>query len=546
MTKTNFNETPWWKTSVMYHIYIRSFCDGNGDGIGDLQGVLNKLDYLQEMGYGAIWISPFTESPQQDFGYDVSDYQSVSPLSGDMGLFEKLLEEVHKRGMKLILDLVLNHTSDQHSWFKESSSSRDNPKADWYVWKDGKGKNGMKRPNNWRAMSGNRAWNYHPVRKQFYYTGFLPFQPDLNYDNPEVKQAMFDMVRFWLKKGVDGFRLDIISAIYEDPQLRNNPFTFVPFPSDKSLSILFQHLKYNFLQERSFEFATELRKVVDEFPDKFIVGETHGEESLIRKFCKYQGKEGLHTIFLFKTITTPFKAKAYYKLVKTFEDNFSESLMPTYVFGNHDRTRMMKRLGGDIRKAKLLALFQLTVRGVPFIYYGEELGMTKVRIPLTQAQDPIGVRNKMIPQFIMDSITETLNRDECRTPMQWDGTKNAGFCPEEVKSWLPIHENHTSLNVQQSMQNENSQLNFYKKCIHLRNRTPALHNGNLTLKDDLCSGKILAFTRTHGQDSLLVLLNMSRSTVSISDLSGEMLLSTHTDIMQDKLQPWEGRILKVD
>ena len=204
----------WWKKTTVYQIYPRSWFDTNGDGIGDIQGIIDKLDYLKEIGYETIWVSPYTESPQRDFGYDVSNYTAISPQYGTMELFEKLVEEVHRRDMKLVFDFVMNHTSDEHEWFKESASSRTNPKADWYVWRDGKGKNGMKRPNNWRAMSGNWAWTYSPARKQFYYNAFLPFQPDLNYHNPEVKKAMFDVARFWLGKGVDGFRLDIISAIY--------------------------------------------------------------------------------------------------------------------------------------------------------------------------------------------------------------------------------------------------------------------------------------------------------------------------------------------
>ena len=307
------SDRDWWKKTTVYHIYLRSFLDTNNDGIGDIPGVIGKLDYLQELGYETIWVSPFTQSPQRDFGYDTSDYFSIAPEYGDMALFEELVRKVHKRNMKLIFDLVLNHTSDEHPWFKESASSRDNPKADWYIWRDGKGKNGMRPPNNWRAMAGNKAWTYHPGRKQFYYTAFLPFQPDLNYHNPEVKQAMFDVVRFWLNKGVDGFRLDIISAIYEDPDLRHNPPSLRLAPSDRSLSVFFQHLKNNFLHEKSFEFATELRSVVEEFdnPKRVLIGESHGDEALISRFCRMNGKDGLDAVFLFNAISTPFRAESY-------------------------------------------------------------------------------------------------------------------------------------------------------------------------------------------------------------------------------------------
>ncbi|HOU47346.1 MAG TPA: alpha-glucosidase, partial [Chitinophagales bacterium] len=517
MTTTTSN---WWKSTTVYHIYIRSFLDTNGDGIGDLDGVIAKLDYIQSMGFESIWISPFTESPQKDFGYDISDYQAISPLFGTMQTVEKLLQEVHARGMKLILDMVLNHTSAEHAWFKESASSRDNPKADWYVWKDGKGKDGLQRPNNWRAMAGNRAWIYHPVRKQFYYSGFLPFQPDLNYRNPEVKAAIFNMVRFWLDKGVDGFRLDIISAIYEDPMLQDNPFSYKIAPSDNSLTIFFQHLKNNFLQEDSFGFATELRKVLEEYPNKFMVGETHGDESLIHQFCKYKQENGLHTVFLFKAITTSFNATAYRKMVEKFEKYFPEPLIPTYVFGNHDRTRMFARLKGNIAKAKLLALFQFTARGIPFVYYGEEIGIPRVRIPLRQAQDPIGVRMRYIPQFMVDLSIETLNRDECRTPMQWDNSHNAGFCAKEIKPWLPVSENYTYCNVLTEQNEEHSLLNFYKKIIHYRNNTPAIKSGKLEIAEEYCSKKVLAFYRVLEEKYFIILLNMSDKKVTLPEIKG--------------------------
>ena len=539
-------QADWWKSTVFYHIYIRSFYDSNGDGIGDLQGIIDHLDYVKDLGAGAIWVSPFVESPQKDFGYDISNYTTVSPLFGDMDLFDCLLQEVHRRDMKLILDLVLNHTSDQHPWFLESASSRDNPKADWYVWKDGKGRKGKKYPNNWRAMSGNRAWNYHPQREQFYYSGFLPFQPDLNYNNPEVKEAIFDMVRFWLEKGVDGFRLDIISAIYEDPNLTNNPCTWKLFPSDHSLTILFQNLKHNFLQEKSFGFATELRQVVDEYSDRFIIGETHGDEQEIKKFCQYQGQDGLHAIFLFKAISTPFKAKSYYQLIKVFEEHFAEPLMPTYVFGNHDRVRIMKRLGNQKDKSRLHTLFQFTVRGVPFIYYGEEIGMTQARIPLKQAQDPIGIRNQFIPQFIVNLSMESLNRDECRTPMQWNSKSNAGFCPEDVKPWLPVSLDYPTVNVAYESSQKQSLLNFYKQCLTLRNETPALHSGSLTLIDALCNKHLLSYSRERESDYFLIILNLSNNVEKIPSISGDITLCTHDYPSEKALDPWEGRVIKIN
>jgi oligo-1,6-glucosidase/alpha-glucosidase len=537
----------WLKKTTVYQIYPRSWFDTNGDGIGDIQGIIDKLDYLKDIGYETVWVSPYTESPQRDFGYDVSNYTSISPQYGTMELFEKLVEEVHRRDMKLVFDLVMNHTSDEHEWFKESSSSRTNPKADWYIWKDGKGRNGMKRPNNWRAMSGNRAWTYCPARKQFYYTAFLPFQPDLNYHNPEVKKAMFDVARFWLSKGVDGFRLDIISAIYEDSTFKNNPPSFHAKPSDKSLTIYFQHIKNNFLQEQSFEFSTELRSVIDEFnnPDRFLLGESHGDEKVINMFCDYKGKKGLKAVFLFKAVSTPFKATPFRKMVRRFESSFPEPLIPTLVFANHDRTRVITRLGGSIEKAKLLALFQFTSRGIPFTYFGEEIGIPRVRIPLKEGQDAIAIQHKNLPQFMVNMATETLNRDECRTPMLWTGEANAGFCPEQAKPWLPVAANYQDINVEKQLTEPHSQLNFFKNIIHLRNEIPALHQGSLEIANDLCTRKILAYYRLADGNKYLVLLNMSKSKVKNPVANGTILISTHSTNEQSILSPFEGRVILV-
>ncbi len=534
----------WWENTTVYQIYPRSWFDTDGDGIGDIQGIIAKLDYLKDLGFETIWISPYTQSPQRDFGYDVSNYTAISPQYGTMELFEKLLQEIHHRNMKLVFDLVMNHTSDEHEWFKESASSRTNPKADWYVWRDGKGENGMKRPNNWRAMSGNWAWTYNSTRKQFYYNAFLPFQPDLNYHNPEVKRAMFDVARFWLAKGVDGFRLDIISAIYEDSTFKNNPASIHAMPSDKSLTIYFQHLSNNFLQEQSFEFATELRSVIDEFhnPDRFLLGESHGNENVINKFCDYKGKKGLKAVFLFKAVSTPFKATPFRNMIGRFEAAFPEPLIPTLVFANHDRTRVITRLGGSIEKAKLLALFQFTARGIPFTYFGEEIGIPRVRIPLKEGLDAIAIQHKNLPQGLVNMTIETLNRDECRTPMLWNGKPNAGFCAEGKKTWLPVAAKYKDINVEKQLSEHNSQINFFKKVIHLRNEIPALHQGSLEIAKDLCTRKILAYYRMADGKKYLVLLNMSKSKIKNPVANGTMLISTHTANEQPVLQPYEGRV----
>ena len=547
---TNDTDQEWWKKTTVYQIYPRSFFDSNNDGIGDIPGIIEKLDYLEELGFETIWISPFTQSPQRDFGYDVSDYFSIAPEYGDMALFEKLVQEVHGRGMRIVFDLVLNHTSNEHPWFKESASSRDNPKADWYIWRDGKGRNGARPPNNWRAMAGNKAWTYYPQRKQFNYTAFLPFQPDLNYHNPEVKQAMFDVVRFWLNKGVDGFRLDIISAIYEDTELQKNPFSFRVAPSDKSLSIFFQHLKNNFLHEKSFEFATELRSVVEEFdnPKRVLIGESHGEESVINRFCYNNGKDGLDAIFLFNAISTPFRAESYRQMLLKFEEHFPEPLIPTLVFANHDRTRVISRLGGSVEKAKLLALFQFTCRGIPFTYFGDEIGIPRVRIPLKQGKDAIARQHDWIPQALVDRSVEILNRDECRTPMLWNSEPNAGFCHHASEPWLPVAENFNEINVEKQRANPHSLFSFYKKVIRLRKETPALHEGSLEIANDLCDRRLLAYCRVSDGEKYMVVLNMSGYRVKIpvsNQVNNEVLLSTHRQSEVHYLLPFEGRVIRI-
>lgn len=561
---------PWWKTTTVYQIYPRSFYDTDGDGLGDLNGIIQKLDYIKNLGFETIWISPFFLSPQRDFGYDISDYRSIAPEYGNMETCLKLIDEVHARNMKIVFDLVMNHTSDKHAWFKTSASSRENEKADWYVWKDGRGKNGQKPPNNWKATIGGSGWHWNEVRKQFYWASFLPFQPDLNYSNPEVKNAMLDVARHWLSKGVDGFRLDIFNSIYEDTTFRNNPASLRIIPSEETPDGFFQKMKYNVNQEESFEFATELRAVVDSFqnPSRFMVGEVFGDVETTKKFCSYNGKDGLHTIFLFKTLSTPFKAKKWRKLVEEFETNFPQPYVPTYVFSNHDRRRSITPLGNDVRRAKLLAFFQFTVRGIPFTYYGEELGIEKPTLPLKTGLDPLAQRYKGIPQFIVDWTGQSLNRDECRTPMLWDTTRNAGFISfgrmrpfdrglfelDErgftadmlaVEPWLPIAENFKDKNVQTQERDSVSLLNFYKRIIVFRNENPVLREGTLTIDEEMSNGKIFAFYREQNGVKFLVLMNFSSKTVRLNEIPLEVIFSTSTSCAPDLLSPFEGRVSKI-
>jgi glycosidase len=511
-----------------------------------LNGIIQKLDYIKSLGFESIWISPFFASPQRDFGYDISDYIAIVSEYDDMETCLRLIEEVHARDMRIVFDLVMNHTSDEHDWFKESSSSRDNSKVDWYVWKDGKGKNGQKPPNNLKATIGGNGWHWHEGRKQFYWASFLDFQPDLNYSNPKVKDAMLDVARHWLSKGVDGFRLDIFNSIYEDTSFHNNPSSLKIIPSEESPDGFFQKMKYNVNQEESFEFATELRSVVDSFqkPSRFVIGEVFGDVETTKKFCAYNGKNGLHTIFLFQTLSTPFKAQKWRKMVEEFEHNFPSPFIPTYVFSNHDRRRSITPLGNDVRKAKLLAFFQFSVRGIPFTYYGEELGIEKPMLPLKTGKDPLAQRYKAIPQFMVNWTGQSLNRDECRTPMLWDTTTNAGF--SSGNPWLPVSENYEAKAVSVQEGDEESLMNFYKHIIKFRNENQVLQQGNFMVDEELSNGKLFAFHRELDGDKFLVLMNFSEREIELKEVPSKVIFSTHSIQNSSVLHPLEGRILKVD
>lgn len=534
-----------WKNTTVYQIYPRSFYDADGDGIGDLNGIIQKLDYIKDLGFESIWISPFFSSPQEDFGYDISDYRSIASEYGDMETCLRLINEVHERDMKIVFDLVMNHTSDQHSWFKESASSKDNSKADWYVWKDGTGRDGKKPPNNWNATIGGSGWHYHEGRNQFYWASFLGFQPDLNYHNAQVRNEMLSTTKFWLGKGVDGFRLDIFNSIYEDTSFQNNPSSLRIVPSEENPDGFFQKMKYNVNQEGSFRFATELRAVVDSFsnPTRFLVGEVFGDVETTKKFCSFNGKNGLHTIFLFQTLSTPFKAKKWRKMVEEFERNFPEPYLPTYVFSNHDRRRSITPLGNDVRKAKLLALFQYTIRGIPFTYYGEELGIEKPTLPLKTGKDPLAQRYKSIPQFMVNWSGQSLNRDECRTPMLWDTTPSAGF--SSGVPWLPIPDSFPEKCVETQKSDSGSLLNFYKEVIRFRNAELTLQRGAVRIDEELSSCKVFAFYREFEREKFLIVMNFSGRSTRLDKDYGNVELSTYSETDGFNLKPFEGRIYRL-
>jgi oligo-1,6-glucosidase/alpha-glucosidase len=450
-----------------------------------------------------------------------------------MKLSDKLIDEIHKRDMKIVLDLVLNHTSDQHPWFLESRFSLDNPKRDWYIWADGKGKN--KPPTNWHSMIGGSGWQYDEKTEQWYWCQFLPFQPDLNYYNPEVKKEMFDMVRFWLRKKVDGFRLDIVDAICKDPSLRNNPLSLTFMPSDTSIKRFFRNSIYNLDHPDTFGFVKELRSVMDEFdnPQRFLVGEIITDESSARRYCGGDNGDGLHSVFLFRTLRTKHTAKKFRQLIDIFEENFNEPHIPTWVFTNHDRMRRITRLGNDIAMAKLHAAFQLTVRGIPYIYYGEEIGMESPRMVVKNSVDEMALKYKWIPQKAFDLVRkiaiESFNREEQRTPMQWNTLPNAGFCPPDVKPWLPVPPSYKDRNVESELKDPASLLNCYKRFLKARKDNPALNSGNIEILNlRNVSKDLLGYKRRSSKQLVYVYLNFGDKNYKLKSpiVDGRVLVST--------------------
>nr|BAL56956.1 alpha amylase catalytic region [uncultured Chloroflexota bacterium] len=482
------SELPWWQKGIIYHIYPRSFADSNGDGIGDLAGIIQHLDYLADLGVDAIWLSPIYPSPDKDFGYDVADYTNIDPRYGTLEDFDRLLEQAHARGIRVILDLVFNHTSDQHPWFQESRSSRENPKADWYIWQD-------RIPNNWQAVFGGRAWQWDAQRRQYYLHLFLPEQPDLNWRNPQVQEAIFDVVRFWLDRGVDGFRLDVFNAWFKDARLRSNPFTPFgrrPFEWQKHI--------YDTDQPEMFPALRCLRQLLDAYPQRYAVGETF--LSTAEKAAQYCGPDLLHAAFNFEFTNTRYDARAFLKAVEKWEAVLAGRGWPNYVLSNHDIPRSATRYGraeDDSRPRVVLALL-LTLRGTPFLYYGEEIGMRDLAVSRSEIQDPLGRHYWPFHK----------GRDGARSPMQWSDQPYAGF--STVRPWLRVHENYRWRNVARMKQDETSLLRFVRRLIQVRRENAALHCGDF--QPLIATNHFLAYLRRWEEQEVLVLLNFSAATTS--------------------------------
>ncbi len=521
----------WWQNTTIYQIYPRSFKDSNNDGVGDLKGIIEKLDYLKELGIETIWLSPFYKTSHKDFGYDICDYYKVDPLFGSDEDVDILISEVHNRGLKIVFDMVMNHTSDEHEWFKESRSSKVNEKRDWYIWKKG---NGKKPPNNWISMIGKKGWNYDKLTDEWYYASFLPFQPDLNYSNEEVKQEMFNVVRYWLKKGVDGFRLDIFNCIGKDKLFRNNPpsLRYIPSP-DNNDEAFFQKKKYSFNHEKSFLFSKELRRVVNEFDDRFLIGEVSGPTSVLKRFMGKKN-DGLHTVFLFELIRYNFNASYFKKIIEKFEKHYPKPYSPTYVYSNHDLGRAIARVDDNMIKAKLLALFQMTARGIPVLYYGEEIGMKNHDLSAHEALDPLSREYKWIPKKLFRSFKVLTNRDDSRTPMQWDESKNSDFSDENVASWLPLTKGFRKRNVHVELDDDDSILNFYKNILNYRKNSKILKEGDIVINEKYTTKDILVFERILNEKTLMIVINFSKKKYALKKIIGKIQIRTKKKIVLSK------------
>jgi len=482
----------WWQNAVFYEIYPRSFADSNNDGVGDLKGITSKLDYLKDLGVDAIWISPCFPSPQVDFGYDVSDYENIDPMYGTLADFDVLASEAKKRGIHIILDFVVNHSSDQHPWFLDSKSSRTSAHRDWYIWRDGKGPG--EPPNNWVSGFGGSAWKFDPATNQYYYHYFYAEQPDLNWRNPAVKDAMFDVTRWWYKRGVAGFRLDAVDTLFEDPNLQDNPITR---PGQNAFGDPFEKNKYNTKLPEVHDILRGLRKVADEH-DAVLVGETWTAD--VAELNQYYG-EGNNELqlpmdFLF-TMVNKLSPAEFRKQIAAVN---AASGWPTFVISNHDIVRSYDRYGDGQHNdqiAKLMAALYLTLRGTPIMYYGEEIGM-KTTPPTSKedVRDPIG----------RTGWPKEKGRDGERTPMQWDSGENAGF--SKGTPWLPVPPTFKTHNVADESKDPDSVLVFYKNVLKLRHTNPALTDGSYTAINE-SDANVLSYLRVYKDHGVVVALNMS-------------------------------------
>ncbi|HEY5804045.1 MAG TPA: alpha-glucosidase family protein [Lysobacter sp.] len=498
MQQAMLGSEAWWRGAVIYQIYPRSFLDTNGDGVGDLPGIIERLDYVASLGVDAIWISPFFKSPMADFGYDIADYRDVDPLFGTLDDFDRLLAKAHSLGIRVMIDQVLSHTSVEHAWFRESRESRDNARADWYVWADAK-PDGTP-PNNWLSLFGGVAWRWEPRRGQYFLHNFLSSQPDLNFHNPAVREATLDNVKFWLDRGVDGLRLDAINFCFHDQQLRDNPPKPAELRTGRGFSpdnpYAFQYHHYNNTQPQNVAFLEDLRALLDRYPGATTLGEISSEDSLAT-MGEYVNERRLHMGYSFELLTDDFSAAYIRGTVEDLEAKMTRG-WPCWAISNHDVRRAVTRWGGEGASddlARQLVALVCSLRGSVCLYQGEELGLTEADVPFESLQDPYGIA--FWPNF--------KGRDGCRTPMPWNGGNHSGF--SDGKPWLPVAETHSARSVAVQDAQPDSVLNGVRHLMRWRKSHPALVAGDIAFLD--APEPVLAFTRGSGDESMLVAFNLS-------------------------------------
>ncbi|MEX2541174.1 MAG: alpha-amylase family glycosyl hydrolase [Trueperaceae bacterium] len=507
----------WWQWGIVYQIYPRSFQDSNGDGVGDLAGISSRLDYLEWLGVDAIWLSPIYPSPMADFGYDVSDYTAVHPLFGSMADFESLLGEAHRRNLRVIMDFVPNHTSEEHPWFRSARSSRDDPKRDWFMWRDPAPGGGP--PNNWLSVFGGRAWSFDETTGQYYYHAYLPEQPDLNWRNPEVREAMLAAMRFWLDKGVDGFRVDVMWHLIKDEHFRDNPVN--PDYRNGMPTYHQQVPAFSVDQPEVHEVVAEMRRLVDEYRDRVLIGEIYLPIPQLVAYYGRSDQPGAHLPFNFQLITLPWDAREISVAIDRYEGELPEEAWPNWVLGNHDKSRIASRVGPA--QARVATMLLLTLRGTPTMYYGDEIAMQDVDVPTDRVQDPNERRNPGL----------RMGRDPVRTPMQWTGRPGAGF--SDAEPWLPLAHDYAEANVEAQRGEPDSHLSLTRRLIALRRAEPALSLGEYYPVN--ADEPVLAFVREFQGERFLIALNLSGKKADLAEdessrrygWHGEVVCCTHAN-----------------
>ena len=531
---TQITERPWWEPGVVYQVYPRSFQDSDGNGIGDLRGATERLEHLAWLGVDAVWLSPVFRSPMRDFGYDIADYRDVDPTFGTLADLDELIERAHGLGLRVLLDYVPSHTSSDHPWFVESRASRDNPRRDWYLWTDPLPDGSP--PTNWLSFFGGSGWEWDAATGQYYFHGFLKEQPDLNWRNPAVREAMYDVLRFWLDRGIDGFRVDVMWLLIKDELLRDNPPNPDWRPTDPKRYESLLPL-YTADRPETHEIVGEMRSVLDEYGgDRVLIGEIYLPVDRLVAYYGSGARRGAHLPFNFQLLELPWRAELIGEAVRAYEGLLAVDAWPNWVLGNHDRPRIATRLGPA--QARVAAVLLLTLRGTPTLYYGDEIGMADVDIPEELQQDPARFDGP------------GRGRDPERTPMRWDATASGGFTTAEP--WLPIGPRARGDSVAEQRGVAGSMLELYRRLLDLRRRELALSLGSFTLL--LADGDVLAYARELGGRRFVIALTLAAEPADVTlpvAAGGRVVVGTHLDregvLLAERLtlRPDEGLVAEV-